>query len=287
VANAGLITKAAADLHITQSPLSQQMILLEEELGVPLFERSKKHLTLTEAGLVLKQRAEQILDLKRVTVSEVRDTAKGLRGRLTIGIINSSGSLLLPEIIQKYHQSYPNISFDLRQGDNAFILERLNSHLIDIGFVRLPIETQLYNFFPVPAEKLIIVGSPEILKFPKATLPLLKLKDQTLLIHRRYQKPLMDYFHHKGIEPNILCISDELVPLLSWAQCGLGLAIVPEYAARLVVTPNLTVKKLSQPVLPSSSALVWRKDEKLPATAVHLLELFKKKWPLPITEKKK
>ena len=57
IAEEGLITKAAERLHITQPPLSQQMILLEEELGVPLFERSKKHLTLTEAGLVLKQRA--------------------------------------------------------------------------------------------------------------------------------------------------------------------------------------------------------------------------------------
>ena len=62
VAEEGLITKAADRLHITQSPLSQQMILLEKELGVQLFKRTKKHIGLTEAGYVLKRRAEQLVD---------------------------------------------------------------------------------------------------------------------------------------------------------------------------------------------------------------------------------
>ena len=103
VADEGHITKAAQRLNITQPPLSQQIILLENELGVQLFQRSKKQVVLTEAGRALQNRAEQIVSLMKTAVDEVQEAADGLRGKLTIGTITSSGRSLLPEYIQKYH----------------------------------------------------------------------------------------------------------------------------------------------------------------------------------------
>lgn len=78
VAEEGLITKAARRLHITQSPLSQQMIALEKELDVQLFQRDKKHIVLTKAGCLLKRRAEQLIALAQNTRTEVQETAHGL-----------------------------------------------------------------------------------------------------------------------------------------------------------------------------------------------------------------
>lgn len=277
VAEEGLVTKAADRLHITQSPLSQQMILLEKELGVQLLQRTKKHIGLTEAGYVLKRKAEQILDLTQSAMNEVRETANGIRGKLTIGIINSSGRLLLPEVIRSFHQTYPLVSFDLRQGDTQHILELLNSHLIDIGFVRLPVDSSLYDYVTVPTEGMVMVAHSQVTAIEDEELPLIHLKDQPLLIHRRYETIIFDYFHQNGFEPNILCTSDEIVPLLTWSLRGLGIAIVPEFATNLLSNPSLIIKKIIKPVVTTSSALIWRKNEVLSATVTHFINIFQEK----------
>lgn len=278
VAEEGLITKAADRLHITQSPLSQQIILLEKELGVQLFKRTKKHIGLTEAGYVLKRRAEQLVDLTQLTMNEVRETAHGIRGKLTIGTINSSGSFSLPEIIRLYHQTYPLITFDLRQGDTQRILELLNSHLIDIGFVRLPIDSFLYDSVTVPPEGMVMVANAKDVNLEAEEISLDQLKELPLLIHRRYETVISDYCHQSGFEPTVFCTSDEIVPLLTWSLCGLGVAIVPENAINLLANSSLTIKKIVTPTVSTSSALIWRKNEELPVAATHFINMYKNQY---------
>ena len=274
IAKEGQITKAAKHLHITQPPLSQQMLSLEKELGVQLFRRTKKSIILTEAGTILQRRASQILDLVQLTTNEVRETSTGLKGKLTIGIINSSGRLLLPEVIRRFHKEYPQVTFDLHQGTTLHIIELLKSHLIDVGFVRVPIDTSAFESVPIPAEKIIMVAHQALINPPDKILDLMHLKDYPLLVHRRYESTIMDYFHNKNVEPTILCTSDEMIPLLTWALRGLGIAIVPEFSITLFANPELIIRELKQPSATGTSALIWRKNESLPATASHFIELF-------------
>jgi DNA-binding transcriptional LysR family regulator len=276
IAEEGLITKAAERLHITQPPLSQQMILLEKELGVTLFRRTKKRIHLTEAGKALQLRAGQILELLDRTTEEVNETAGGLRGTLNVGIINSSGRLLLPEVVKAFHDVYPLVTFDLHQADNAHILEKLNSHLIDIGFVRLPVDSTIYDTVVVPAERLVAVCPAQLLNHEAQQLPLRALAPYALLVHRRYRSAILDYFSALSFSPHILCTSDEILPLLSWSLRGLGIAIVPEFSIQLLANPGLAVRPLTEPVTMDSSALIWRKNEPLPPLAEHFIQLFKK-----------
>lgn len=276
VAEDGLITKAAKRLNITQSPLSQQMLLLEKECGVKLFQRSKKQMKLTEAGLVLKRRAEQILSLTKLAENEVKETAKGFQGKLTIGIINSSGNLFLPDVIQHFHKMYPLVSFDLRQYDSQKIQELLNTHIIDIGFVRFPINSNDFDCIKLPQENMLMVSNSEnILKEVKEN-NIIDLREKPLLIHRRYETLIIDYFQKLDIEPKILCTSDEIVPLLTWAYRGLGVAILPEFAQNFLTNTSLFVKKVKEPVVTTTSALIWRKNETLPAVAKNFIECFRK-----------
>ena len=270
VADEGHITKAAERLNITQPPLSQQIIALESELGVQLFQRSKKQVVLTEAGRVLQNRAEQIVSLMNTAIDEVHETADGLRGKLTIGTIASSGRSLLPGYIQKYHLLYPGVTFDLRQGDTRRILELLDSGLIEIGLVRLPINESIYNSIALPNENMMVVSAPgQYLPPGDGILHIGDLANMPLLIHRRYEPFVIEYCR------NILCINDDVTPLLIWARLGLGVAIVPESAISLLQGSPLFVRKISIPALVTVGAVIWRKKYALSTAAAHFIELFR------------
>lgn len=277
VAEEGLITKAAKQLHITQSPLSQQMIALEKELDAQLFQRNKKQIILTKAGLLLKRRAEQILSLTQNTRTEVHETAHGLQGRLNIGIINSSGRSLLPEVIRSFYEKFPLISFDLRQADTSHLLELLNAHLIDIAFVRMPVNEFLYQHITVPTEHMVVAAVPGYFSLSEKELTLAELTDVPLLLHRRYQETITAYFQELALTPRIFCMSDELIPLLTWAIQGLGIAIVPEFAPQLFTGSQLIIKPLYKPPVLNSSALIWLKNETLPAAAANFISFFRNK----------
>lgn len=274
VAETGQITRAAERLNITQPPLSQQIILLEEELGVQLLERSKKQIRLTEAGKILRNRAEQVAELMQVAVDEVQEAAAGIRGKLMIGTITSSGRSLIPGYIQKYHKLYPFVTFDLRQGDSRRVLELLDAGLIEIGLVRLPIDETMYDSIVLPKENMVVVSLPseETMagKTTEAEMDLSELRDTPLLIHRRYEAIVAESCR------NILCISDDVTPLLIWARFGLGTAIVPEAAVHLLQGSPLAITKISIPGLLTTSAVIWRKKHSLSPIAARFIELFQR-----------
>ena len=276
IAEAGQFTKAATRLHITQPPLSQQIILLEKELGVQLIERTKKHINLTESGRILQNRAEQIIELINTTIDEIQEAANGLSGKLTIGTITSSGRTLIPELVQKFHQTYPKISFDLRLGDSRRILELLNAGIIEIGLVRLPINTSLYNYITLPKENMVIVALPDAITIgDKETLSFDKIKNKPLLIHRRYETIIINYCRQAGFEPNVLCTSDDNTSLLIWAKLGLGIAIVPETTINLLQDSPLLIQKITSPTIITTAASIWLKKHTLSTAASHFLEMFK------------
>lgn len=275
VAEKGQITKAAEQLHITQPPLSQQIILLEKELGVQLIERTRKNIKLTEAGAVLHNRAEQIVELINTTMDEVRETAKGLRGKLAIGTITSSGRSLLPEYIQKFHRAYPRLFFDLRQGESRRILELLNAGIIEIGWVRLPVDTSLYSYIELPDENMVAVAPSDMLAVDDNAVALETLKDKSILIARRYAPPFTECCRQAGFEPEILCISDDVTPLLIWAKLGLGVAILPEAAVNLLMNSSLVIRKIKLSALNTQGGIIWLKKHTLSAAAAHFIAMFK------------
>ncbi len=269
VAEEGQITKAAERLNITQPPLSQQIILLEKELGIQLLHRSKKKVQLTEAGRILHKRAEQVVELLKTAVDEVQESAEGIGGKLSIGSITSSGRSLVPDYTMRFHLMYPKVSFDLRQGDSLRILEFLDAGLIEIGLVRLPIDESRYNFIVLPQERMVAVSIPNV--FPieeKEELKLAQLENTPLLILRRYAPTISEYCR------NILCVSDDVTPLLLWVRLGLGVAIVPESSINLLEGSPLLVRAIDTPAFTTTGAVIWLKKHSLSAAALHFTQMF-------------
>lgn len=153
VAQTNNITHAAQQLHITQPTLSRQMIDLEKELGVTLFDRKQRRMALTSEGVLFQQRASTILSLLDQTKQELQNTAEELTGVLNIGCVVSRVSKFVMQIVSSFQKKYPNVSFILYDGNGDLLRQRLDSGLEDFAVLIEPVEAAKYNFIELPVHE--------------------------------------------------------------------------------------------------------------------------------------
>lgn len=272
IAEEGQITGAAKRLHIAQPPLSQQLKLLESELGAQLLERGSRSAQLTEAGRALRNRAEQILNLVNTTVKEIKELNEGTKGTLSIGTVASLGATLLPEYISGFHEQYPGIDFLLWEGGTERIAELLSSGVIEIGMVRLPIDSEVFESIVLPKEPLVAAMSNKWTDNTDEVMPIADLAQKPLLIHRRHEEMILKSCHEAGLAPHILCKADDVRSILAWANAGIGVAIVTSSAASLIPSQNLHYRQIASPHLETSAAITWMRNRHLSTAARRLLE---------------
>lgn len=271
----GNITRAAEKLHIAQPHLSQQLKLLEDELGVKLVERSTRKIQITDAGEMLRHRAKQMLQLAETTVKELKDFNEGFQGTLSIGTIASSGDILLPERIYRFHKKYPGISFEIRECGTHEILELLKSGVIEVGIIRTPLSSEFFESICLPNEPMVAAARDNSYREENQKyICLTELENKPLLVHRRYERMIIESCRRAGFEPRILCKIDDTRSILLWANTGMGVAIVPKDWINLIPNINLKYKEINEPSLKTSTAIVWVKNRYLSSAAKHFLETF-------------
>lgn len=275
----GQISRAARRLHMAQPPLSLQLKTLEEELGVQLIERNTKSLRLTEAGHALYQRAEQIVGLVESTTKEIREFDQGLRGTLAIGSPPGIGHLYMPPRIAEFNAQFPEVNFQWREGNTYRVLELLNSHVIEVGIVRLPIDENSYEWTPLVTEPWVAVTRRLAgqARPPSITLP--ELAREPLLMMQRQQgifshDMVWDELRAADVTPTVFCESDNVLALLALVQLGLGAAIVPRSAAALRSNEDLHVMEITGCKLESAVAITWLRGQRLSAAAKQFLAMF-------------
>lgn len=150
IARVGNMSRAAETLHISQPTLSKQMKELEEELGKKLFRRGSVGLTLTDEGMLLRKRAEDILDMVDKTTDEFNalDTVTG--GEVHIGCAESHQIKYLARIIKEFREDYPLFRYHLTSGNTEQVVERLDRGLIDFAVIVEPPNLSKYNYIEVP-----------------------------------------------------------------------------------------------------------------------------------------
>ena len=152
-------TKAAAKLQMSQPPLSNAIRDLENDLGVSLFVRGKRHLQLTEAGRLLMQRAVQIMELAEKTRSDLTAYGKELTGRLFLGTVDGRAQFLAAGWITGFREEYPKVTFDLTNGSSDDVIDRLYKGLADLAFVAAPYDSEHLEGFAVGREPWIALMS--------------------------------------------------------------------------------------------------------------------------------
>lgn len=150
VAREESITKAAQTLHMSQPPLSRQMKDLEEELGKQLLIRGSKKITLTEDGMLLYKRAEEMVALMEKTRTELTSSEKEISGEVYIAGGETDAMSFFAQAAAKLQEEHPLIHYRIYSGDAQTVTEWLNKGLIDFGLLVGPVDVTRYDYIKLP-----------------------------------------------------------------------------------------------------------------------------------------
>ena len=260
VARESNITKAAALLHITQPTLSRQLQQLEEELGVKLFERSNHSIVLTEDGMLLQRRAQEIVSLADKTRREFLRQDEQLSGEITIGSGELRSFSHLSGLLASFRERYPAVRVDVHSGNADNIKERIEKGLLDIGLLLEPVDIGKYEFIRFPETEVwgVLVHSDSDLTNKEYVEPR-DLIGQPLFIPNRtaLQNPIANWFGNLYDSLDIVGGYNLIYNIAVMAQRKMGVA----FCLKLdTVYENLTFVPLS-PKLEATTLLVWKKNQ--------------------------
>lgn len=272
----GQITRAAKRLHMAQPPLSQQLKLLEQELGTVLFDRNGKNLELTEAGKILYKKSQDLLKSFEDTVSEVKEVGEGIRGNLSIGSVKTCFSYI-PVRLKYFRKQYPLVTIRLQEGDSSLLSTFVRNRDIELAIVRLPLDLKDFSILPLPKDRFVLVIPKKW--SDKKTMKLNEIADLPLLLLHRLKgvglfELVVDKFKSQGLVPNVVCQCPDATMLISLVQAEVGAAILPKSTLNSFPTDNLNIIEIEESKIESESAVIWLKDRYLSKSAIRFLETF-------------
>ena len=272
------ITKAAQQLHLTQPTLSRQLMQLEDELQTTLFIRGKRKIELTEAGRLLRRRAEEIVSMVNKTQQEVMANEE-ISGQIMIGTgIFDASQHLLPKIIEEFHHSYPEVQFDIYTGNADLIKERLDNGLVDIGILLEPVNIEKYNFIRLTKqERWGIIISKEHPLALQSSVRADDLKQLTLFSTNRLtvQNEVthwLDSNHDQIHFPVTYNFMTTVIPLI---QNNMGAAITIEGAFAAGRQDQLVFVPFS-PELSTGVVIVWKEHNALAPVIKKFIQVIEK-----------
>ena len=246
IVDSGSLTAASKKLFIAQPALSNQLKVLEKEMGTLLIERNSRRQKLTDAGRLFYDRAKSIILMENALVKEVRDVEDGSVGTLKLALIQSAEMALLRDVIPTFVEKWPGACFEIQEKESDVILSLLEDGAADVGIVRTPCTlTPDMDVQYLSDEHLVCAYRPDLFALPdRDTVTPRDLKGLPLLIIRRYEDMFRASCEEAGVEPTFRCVNKQLSLCLRWAESGLGVAIVPTSFLTDGET-NLAVKELS------------------------------------------
>ncbi len=276
VVQSGSILQAAKKLNLSQPPLSVAMKQLEKELHAPLFLRGSRSIQLTDAGRLFYQRAQTILAMTEGTCREIQSYAQGIQGTLRLGAVSSSGASLLNHRLLLFHKIYPNIHYEIMEGNTFQQLEFLERGLIDLALVRTPFQKDGIERLPLDQDCLAAVCHQDHSFFAKNKITLSQLDGKPLIYYRRFASLIQQECEKAGFIPRTLCLNDDARTSMQWAQAGLGIAIVPISAISSMDSRSLKIYPIENEQLITQTCLIWMKNRPLPQVAYRFLETVQK-----------
>lgn len=278
IAREGTISGAAAALHVSQPSLSRQMQELERDLGVRLFERGSRHVTLTEPGMRLRRRAEEIVDLVGRAEEESRLTADNLAGEVRIGGGESPAMGLLAEVISGFVETYPLARFSLFSGNAENVSERLDSGRVDFGVFIGHADLSRYEFLQLPARDRwgAFVREDDPLAALDRVTPL-DLANRSLILSEQASREMGAWFHRDLEDLDVVATYNLLYNAALLARRGIGVVVSLEGIVDTNEGSGLAFRPL-EPAISAEVFIAWKRYQSFSPAAEAFLGEIRARW---------
>lgn len=274
VAREGGVSRAAEILHITQPTLSRQLAALEDEVGVKLFERGACKMTLTNEGMLLRRRAEEILSLVDKTQQELSWQEELIEGRVVIGCGEMAAVGLLPEIIASFHKKYPLVTYDILTANADVVKDQMEKGLVDIGILLEPIDIEKFDFLRLEhKERWVTLMRPDDPLAEKEAIRADDLKGKPLILPARanVRNELSNWLGDAFSEEQVMFTSNLATNGALMVQAGLGYSLVIEGAIPFWDDRKIISRPLSPEIL-SDSVFACKRGQPLAPAVKRFVE---------------
>lgn len=277
LAEEGSFTRAAANEHIAQPAVSQQIRRLEDELGLALVERSTRRVTLTDAGELLVIRARRVmaeLDAAEIELQALRGMHSG---HVTIGAMHTMGPIDLSLALALFSQRHPDVQFTVREQSSEEMAEMLRVDELDLAFLSVTerVESHGLGLEQLVSEELVVLLPREHRLARRRQVRMGELASETFISFRegaRLRELLVSAGRQSGFEPRVTLESNESHRIRRLVSRGLGVAILPRSDAE-GPGADVAVAKLVEPALRRDITLAWREGRRHAPAAAAFLEL--------------
>ncbi len=276
--NGESITKAAESLNMTQPPLSRQIKDLEEELGKQLFIRGSKKISLTEDGLLLKKRAEEIVALMDKTMHELNSYEESITGDILIAAGETENISILAEIGKSLNQKYPDIHYKIYSGDSKYVNDKIDNGLVDLGLVIGTVDIKKYDYIQLPVSDrwgIIMKETDELTKYDQISSN--QLIDKPLLLSHQASdnNEIMSWFQENGVVPNIVTTYNLAYNASVFVKTGFGYMLALDNILNTTTGSGLVFRPIT-PGLKANMYVIWKKNQIFGKAASIYLDEIKK-----------
>lgn len=263
VAQTGSFTQAARQCNVSQPSLSIQVAKLEDELGGPLFERTRKGGRLTARGETFLPRAKTILE----QMESAREDAKALSGltlgKVSLGCMPTTGAHLLPPILTSFRKAYPKIQVHLKEESSPDLARDLEQGEIELAILdEAGLRRGLDHQTILPEELLLALPAKHSLA-GKSALSLKQVAEEPFILMKSghgFRQITLDLYRKAGLEPKVVFESGGIETVQAMVAAGLGISLVPQMVAKF---PGVAYASVSAPKAARTLSLAWRKKVRL------------------------
>ncbi|WP_191273345.1 LysR family transcriptional regulator [Neobacillus kokaensis] len=263
VADFKSFTNAAAHSFLTQPSLSKAVKKLEEELDVELFDRSTRHLRLTDAGRIVYQQSQKAfaaLSELNILLDELRDIAAG---EIKFGIPPLIGTLFFPMIAQQFNERYPKVTLELVELGAKVIGRLIDEAKIDVGIVVLPADEAMFHTFPFFQDEFVLFIHEHHELAQKTTVTLKDLQHESFILFSEdfaLHDYIIDACKSEGFTPQVSYQSSQWDLILELVSAKLGIALLPKLIYQKQTNKNVKIVPLQNPTLYWNLGIITKKD---------------------------
>ncbi|MED3385069.1 LysR family transcriptional regulator [Bacillus subtilis] len=259
------VTKAAETLSITQPALSRSIVRLENQLGVPLFDRQGRSIKLNKYGERFLKRVDSIIKEFAEGKEEIQSLLKPDQGEVSLGFLHTLGTTIVPNLIGAFKNQYPNVHFQLNQSHSNQLLDKLKSGELDLCLLAsFPVESNIM-WKPLWKEELFLYLPKNHVLATREDITLNEIANEPFVLMKEgfaLRVTIDHIFEQVNITPNIVFEGEEAATIAGFVAAGLGVSILPDFKG--LDQTNIAKVRISWPRFERTVGISWIEGKYLP-----------------------